>query len=46
MTILVFPSALESAVKFAHEAAQWGRRVVGASSLETDPNEGMFDAWN
>jgi hypothetical protein len=46
MTILVFPSALEAAVKFAHEAGKWGRRVVGASSLEIDPNEGVFDAWN
>lgn len=45
MTILVFPSALEAAAKFAREAGQWGRRVVGASSLETDPNAGAFDAW-
>lgn len=45
MTILVFPSALEAAAKFAGEAKQWGRRVIGASSLETDPNAGAFDAW-
>ena len=45
MTILVFPSALEAAVKFAREAGQWGRRVVGASSLEADPNARAFDAW-
>jgi len=45
MTILVFPSALEAAAKFAREAHQWGRRVVGASSLEQDPNAGAFDAW-
>jgi hypothetical protein len=45
MTILVFPSALEAAARFAAEAAQWGRRVVGASSLESDPNAGAFDAW-
>lgn len=45
MTILVFPSALEAAAKFAREAGTWGRRVVGASSLETDPNAGAFDAW-
>lgn len=45
MTILVFPSALEAAGRFAREAGQWGRRVIGASSLETDPNAGLFDAW-
>lgn len=45
MTILVFPSALEAAAKFALEAGTWGRRVVGASSLETDPNAAAFDAW-
>jgi len=45
MTILVFPSALEAAAKYAREARQWGRRVVGASSLESDPNAGAFDAW-
>jgi len=46
MTILVFPSVLEAAVKFAREAEQWGRRVVGASSLESDPNAAHFDAWS
>lgn len=46
MTILVFPSTLEAAAKFAREAGRWGRRVVGASSLETDPNAGVFDAWD
>ena len=45
MTILVFPSALESAAKFAGEARQWGHRVVGASSLDVDPNAGAYDAW-
>lgn len=45
MTILVFPSALEAAARFAREAGQWGRRVVGASSLESDPNALAFDAW-
>jgi hypothetical protein len=45
VTILVFPSALEAAAKFAREAGQWGRRVVGASSLDVDPNAGEFDAW-
>ncbi|WP_332772388.1 class I SAM-dependent methyltransferase [Phenylobacterium sp.] len=45
MTILVFPSALEAAARFAREAGQWGRRVVGASSLDVDPNRAEFDAW-
>lgn len=45
MTILVFPSALEAAGRFAGEARQWGHRVVGASSVETDPNASLFDAW-
>jgi len=45
MTILVFPSALEAAGRFAREAGQWGRRVIGASSLEIDPNAALFDAW-
>jgi len=45
MTILVFPSALDAAGRFAAEARQWGRRVVGASSLEADPNAPLFDAW-
>ena len=45
MKILVFPSTLETAAAFAREAAQWGQRVVGASSLETDPNAGLFDVW-
>ncbi len=45
MTVLVFPSSLEASGAFAGEAARWGRRVVGASSLETDPNAGLFDVW-
>ena len=45
MTILVFPSALDAAGRFATEARRWGHRVVGASSLEADPNAGLFDAW-
>jgi hypothetical protein len=45
VTILVFPSALEAAGRFATEAAYWGRRTVGASSLEVDPNAALFDVW-
>jgi hypothetical protein len=46
VTILVFPSSLDAAADFAREAARWGHRVVGASSLELDPNAGLFDAWS
>jgi hypothetical protein len=45
MTVLVFPSSLEAAGVFAREASRWGRRVVGASSLDIDPNAGLFDVW-
>lgn len=45
MKILVFPSTLETAGSFAREAAKWGHRVVGASSLESDPNAPLFDVW-
>jgi hypothetical protein len=45
VTILVFPSALDASARFAREAAQWGRRTVGASSLDIDPNAELFDAW-
>lgn len=45
MTILVFPSALGAAATFVAEARQWGRPTVGASSIEVDPNAGLFDAW-
>ena len=45
MSILVFPSALAAAARFAAEAGFWGRRVVGASSIEDDPNAGLFHAF-
>lgn len=45
MTILVLPSALEAAGRFAGEARRWGRRVVGASGVDPDPNAALFDAW-
>jgi hypothetical protein len=45
MTILVFPSCLEAAVRFANEARRWRRRVVGASSLDVDPYASHYDAW-
>ena len=45
MSILVFPSAVDAASRFAQEAREWGRRVVGASSLAVDPHANKFDAW-
>jgi SAM-dependent methyltransferase len=45
MTILVFPSCLEAAVRFADEAHRWRQRVVGASSLDVDPYALRYDAW-
>jgi hypothetical protein len=45
MAILVFPSCLEPAVSFAQEARRWGQRVVGASSLSSDPYASHYDAW-
>lgn len=45
MTILVFPSSIEAAARFADDARHWGRRVVGASSLDTDPFASRYDAW-
>ena len=45
MTILVFPSCLEAAVRFADEAHHWRQRVIGASSLDTDPYASRYDAW-
>lgn len=45
MTILVFPSALAAAASFAAEARQWGRRTIGASSIDADPNAHLFNAW-
>ena len=41
----MFPSALETAASFAREASGWGHGVVGASSLESDPNAGLFEVW-
>jgi hypothetical protein len=45
MMMLVFPSALEEAAQFADEARSRGARIMGASSLDTDPNAARFDAW-
>lgn len=46
MAILVFPSCLESAARFANEAHQWRQRVIGASSLDVDPYASQYDAWH
>src|ERR1700704_5991624 len=45
MTILVFPSCLEAGVRFADEAHHWRQRVIGPSSLDTDPYASHYDAW-
>lgn len=45
MAILVFPSCLESSVKFASEAKRWNGRVIGASSLDLDSYAAEYDAW-
>ena len=45
MTVLVFPSCLEDAARFADEAHRWRQRVIGASSLDIDPYADRYDAW-
>jgi Methyltransferase domain len=45
MTILVFPSCLEAAMRFANEAHRWRQRVIGASSLDVDPYASHYDTW-
>ncbi|MFT3733886.1 MAG: class I SAM-dependent methyltransferase [Rhodocyclaceae bacterium] len=45
MTLLVFPSCIESCLPFVEEARRMGQRVVGASSLSPDPLAAHFDAW-
>lgn len=46
MTILVFPSCIESAARFADEAHRWRQVVVGASSLDVDPYASRYDSWH
>jgi hypothetical protein len=45
VTTLVFPSALDESARYADLARESGTRVVGASSLQVDPNAACFDAW-
>lgn len=46
MSILVFPSILVASGAFARETARRsGERLVGASSVDVDPNAHLFDAW-
>lgn len=45
MTILVFPSSIEAALPIIEEAHRHGRKVVGASSVQTDPYVCRFDDW-
>jgi hypothetical protein len=44
-TILVFPSSLDSAVRFAAHSRELGSRVVGASSLAVDPSAERYNEW-
>ncbi len=46
MTVLVFPSCLDGNDAFIEEARRHGRRLIGASSLDSDPQAGRFDAWD
>ena len=32
-------------MRFADEAHQWGQRVIGASSLDSDPYASRYDVW-
>lgn len=43
--ILVFPSSTGAAIDFLRGAATLGSAIVGASSLQIDPNSGLFDHW-
>jgi hypothetical protein len=45
MSILVFPSCLESAIPFVREAKAWDQTVIGASALDNDPYKASYDAW-
>lgn len=44
-SILVFPSTIDESVSFATDAKRWGRKVVGASSVENDPYVAHYAAW-
>jgi len=43
--VLVFPAGMPEGLAFRDRAKARGLRVVGASSLEHDPAEGTYEAW-
>src|SRR5476651_876243 len=43
--VLVFPAGMPEGLAFRDRAKAAGLRVVGASSLDRDPAEGGYEAW-
>jgi len=43
--VLVFPAGMPEGLAFSDRAKSMGLRVVGASSLERDPAESAYEAW-
>jgi hypothetical protein len=43
--VLVFPAGVSEGLAYKDRAKAQGLRVVGASSLEQDPAEGAYEAW-
>ncbi|MEJ0066337.1 MAG: hypothetical protein WDM85_13730 [Caulobacteraceae bacterium] len=43
--VLVFPAGMPEGLAFRDRARARGLRVVGASSLERDPAEKVYEAW-
>lgn len=43
--VLVFPAGMPDGLAFRDRARSMGLRVVGASSLDRDPAEGGYEAW-
>jgi len=43
--VLVFPAGMPEGLAFRDRAKAMGLRVVGASSLDRDPAEGGYEAW-
>jgi hypothetical protein len=43
--VLVFPAGMPEGLAFRDRARAMGLRVVGASSLDHDPAEGGYEAW-
>jgi hypothetical protein len=45
MTFLVFPSSVSAAVDFLNNTRSLGLSVIGASSVQRDPNAEKFEKW-